>query len=81
MAIKIISKGKELDNPIFTQRCSNCGCVFTYQNEDVHKKPTGRYYRDFEDYFLMDGCDKQEIMVSVECPWCHKKIHVRGEYI
>lgn len=48
--------------------------------EDVHKKPTGRYYRDFEDYFMMDGCDRQEIAVSVECPWCHKKIHVKDEY-
>ncbi len=55
MAIKIISQGKD---PIFTQRCPNCSCVFTYQNEDVHKKPTGRYYRDFEDYFMMDGCDR-----------------------
>ena len=45
-----------------------------------HKKPTGRYYRDFEDYFMMDGCDRQEIAVSVDCPWCHKKIHVKDEY-
>ena len=80
MAIKIISKGKDLDNPIFAQRCPNCDCVFTYQNEDVYRKPTGRYYRNFEDYF-MDGCDRQEIMVSVKCPWCHRKIHVRDKYI
>lgn len=52
MAIKIISKGKELDNPIFTQRCPNCDCVFIYQNEDAHREPTGRYYKDFEEYFI-----------------------------
>lgn len=79
MAIKIISKGKNLDNPIFTQRCSNCNCVFAYQNEDAHRKPTGRYYRDFDIDFMDDY--KQEITVSIECPWCHKKIHVRDEYI
>ena len=33
MAIKIISKGKDFDNPIFTQRCPKCDCVFTYQND------------------------------------------------
>lgn len=30
MAIKIISKGKDFDNPIFTQKCPKCDCVFTY---------------------------------------------------
>jgi uncharacterized C2H2 Zn-finger protein len=79
MAIKIINKGKDLDNPIFTQRCPNCDCVFTYQNEDAYRKPTGRYYRDFDIRFMDDY--KQEITVSIECPWCHKKIHVRDEYI
>lgn len=37
MAIEIISKGKEPDNPIFTQRCPKCDCVFTYQKEDAHR--------------------------------------------
>lgn len=82
MAIKIISEGKNLNNPIFTQRCPNCYCVFTYQNEDTHREPTGRYYKDFEDYFIkMDGCNRQEIAVSIECPWCHKKIHIKDEYV
>lgn len=79
MAIRIINKGKDLDNPIFTQRCPNCDCVFTYQNEDAYRKPTGRYYRDFDICFMDDY--KQEITVSIECPWCHKKIHVKDEYI
>lgn len=80
MAIKIISKGKDLNNPIFTQRCPNCDCVFTYQNKDDHREPTGRWFRDFdfEDYLITD---KREIAVSIECPWCHKKIHVKDEYI
>ncbi len=81
MAIKIISKGKDFDNPTFTQRCPNCDCVFIYQNEDAHREPTGRYYKDFEEYFIkMGDCDRQEIAVSIECPWCHKKIHVKDEY-
>lgn len=33
MAIKIINKGKDPDNPIFTQRCPKCDCVFTYQKK------------------------------------------------
>lgn len=82
MAIKIISKGKDLNNPIFTQRCSNCKCVFTYQNEDVHREPTGRYYKDFEDYFIkMDDCNRQEIAVSIECPWCGHRIHLQDKYV
>ena len=37
--------------------------------------------KDFEEYFIkMDDCDRQEIAVSIECPWCHKKIHVKDEY-
>ena len=78
MAIKIISKGKDLDNPIFTQRCPKCDCVFTYQNKDAYRKPAGRYYRDFDICFMDDY--KQEIAVSIECHWCYKKIHVKDEY-
>lgn len=54
MAIKIISKGKDLDNSIFTQRCPKCDCVFTYQKEDARRKPTGGYYQDFDIDFMND---------------------------
>lgn len=79
MAIKIISKGKEPDNPIFTQRCPKCDCVFTYQKEDAHRKPTGGYYQDFDIDFMNDW--RLRIIVSIECPWCHKKIYLKDEYI
>lgn len=81
MAIKIILQGRELKDPTYTANCGTCGCVFTYQDSDTIQEATGRYYKDFEDYFIkMDDCNRQEIAVFVECPWCHKKINMRDEY-
>lgn len=82
MAIKIISKGKDLNNPTYEQCCPHCTCMFTYQNEDTVNEPTSRYFKDFEDYFFkMDDCDRQEIAVYIDCPWCHRRIHIMDKYV
>lgn len=81
MAINTISKGKDLNNPTYGKQCPRCECMFTYQNEDTIEKPTGRYYKDFEEYFIKDDCDRKEIAVYVECPWCNNIIHVMDRYV
>lgn len=82
MAINIISKGKDLNNPTYGKQCPRCECMFTYQDSDTTQEPTGRYYKDFEDYFIkMDDCNRKEIAVYIDCPWCHKRIHVKDEYV
>ena len=82
MAINIVVKGKELKDPTYTTNCGTCGCVFTYQDSDTIQEPTGRYYKDFEEYFIkMDDCDRKEIAVSIDCPWCGHRIHLQDKYV
>ena len=81
MAINIIRNGIDLD-PSHEARCATCGCVFTYQDSDTIRKPTGRYYRDFEEYFIkMSDCNRKEIAVSIDCPWCGHRIHLENTYV
>lgn len=82
MAINIIRNGIERENPRHEAMCGTCGCVFTYQDSDTIQEPTGRYYKDFEEYFIkMDDCDRKEIAVFIDCPWCGHRIHLQDKYV
>lgn len=82
MAINIVEKGRDLKNPIHIINCKTCGCVFTCQDSDTIQEATGRYYKDFEEYFIkMDDCDRKEIAVYIDCPWCGHRIHLQDKYV
>lgn len=53
MAIKIIKKGRDL-TPKYKAECPTCGCIFSYQEEDV-------LYQDFH---------RNVRYANVRCPHC-----------
>ena len=55
--MKIITPG----NSPFRKRCNRCGCVFEYENSDLHMVET-----EFDDFY---SC--------VTCPTCHEDIHAK----
>ena len=61
--IKIIKEGTRQ-----TITCDNCGCVFSYEQEDIEERTFGmfsaRELRGYEKYIL--------------CPQCKRKIHLEG---
>lgn len=58
MAIEIIKKGRDL-TPKYKAECPNCGCIFSYQEEDV-------LYMDF---------NKNVYYARIRCPHCENSFH------
>lgn len=58
MAIEIIKKGRDL-TPKYKAECPDCGCIFSYQEEDV-------LYRNF--YNNVE-------YVNIRCPHCENNFY------
>lgn len=59
--IKIIKRGTKK-----TCSCDNCGCVFSYEEEDINVEP---FHALDITQMGSDGCEE-----SVSCPQCDEKI-------
>lgn len=60
--IKIIKKGN-----LKVVECKNCGCVFSYENEDIFSRTT-KYGNEYQIYKI------KNTEYIKECPQCFKEV-------
>nr|DAR67931.1 MAG TPA: zinc-ribbon family protein [Caudoviricetes sp.] len=69
--IKIIRKGTRK-----IQECKECGCLFSYEKEDVTTKSNclGIMPVYYEKYINCPQCKKNITLEEIKCPQCEKNI-------
>ena len=65
--IKIIRKGTRK-----IQECKECGCLFSYEEEDVKTKSIMLVY--YEKYINCPQCKKNITLEEIKSPQCKKNI-------
>lgn len=58
--IEIIKKGT-----IKKVRCKDCGCLFSYEKEDIQHKPSGGFNGCGCDYVICPQCEKEIVVDSI----------------
>lgn len=73
MAIEIIMRGRTLI-PKYKAECRVCGCIFSYQEEDVLSWRTrdDRYYEEIRDRKLFEDINRAQ----VKCPHCNNMFYM-----
>ena len=64
MAIKIIKEGKKKEKEIFKKTCEKCGCIFEFEEEDLHI-----------DYRLCLTTYPSQYQRYIICPCCGNRIY------